>query len=380
VTILQLISSEGYYGAESMLLALARALPGVGCNSMVAVFRDSRSHNGELERRAAQSGLTVASVPCNGRWDRTVVRRLRQLVETNGVDVLHTHGYKADIYGYAAAWPRRVALVATCHNWPSRLKSMRAYAAIDRLALRNFDRVATASSPVAGILNRWGVEANRLRTIPNGVDMAPFQRACRNRAPGGGRRVGFIGRLVEDKGGAVLITAAQAVIQACPETKFVFAGEGPARPAWEELAARLGIASQVVFIGRQENMPEFYASLDVVVLPSFQECMPMCLLEALSAGKPVVATDVGSVAEVVRQGVTGLLCEPRDAGALSTAIMRFLRDAEFAERLSEQGRAHIAEHFSSEVIARRYLGLYQEALHGPTGEPAMPAVWQGSRS
>jgi glycosyltransferase involved in cell wall biosynthesis len=384
VTILQLISSEGYYGAESMLLALARTLPGLGCRSLVGVFRDARSDSGELEKRAAQSGLQVETVPCAGRWDWKTVSRIRELVEAHGVDVLHTHGYKADVYGLVAAWPDRVALVATCHNWPSRLPSMRAYAAIDRLALRHFDRVATASGPVAEILRRWKVPSHKLKTIPNGVDMEPLREpapSLRTELDAGSERlVGFVGRLVPEKGGAILLAAAQAVLAAFPNAKFVFAGEGSARAEWEALAMRLGIASKVVFIGRRDDMPAVYASLDVVVLPSFQEAMPMCLLEALAAARPVVATAVGAIPKVIVPGVTGLLCEPGDARALSISLLRLLRDPELGRRLGNHGRAHVARHFAAEAVGRSYIGLYQEALRDHCLLTEVPAVCQRSRS
>lgn len=384
VTILQLISSEGYYGAESMLLALARTLPGLGCRSLVGVFRDARSHAGELEKRAAQSGLQVEAVACSGRWDWKTVGRIRELVEAHGVDVLHSHGYKADVYGAVAAWPDRVALVATCHNWPSRLPSMRAYAAIDRLALRHFDRVATASGPVAEILRRWKVPARKLKTIPNGVDMEPFREAAPSLRgeldAGSDRLVGFVGRLVPGKGGAVLLAAAQAVLASFPGAKFVFVGEGPARGEWEALALKLGIASKVVFAGRRDDMPAIYASLDIAVLPSFQEAMPMCLLEALAAARPVVATAVGAVPKVIVPGVTGLLCEPGDARALSMALLRLLRDPELGRTMGNHGRAHVARHFAAEVVGRSYIGLYQEALNEHCPQTGVPAVWQRSRS
>jgi glycosyltransferase involved in cell wall biosynthesis len=383
VTILQLISSEGYYGAESMLLALARSLPGHGCRSIVGVFRDSRSHSTELETRAVQLGLQVAIVPCDGRWDWKTVRYIRDLVEVNGVDILHTHGYKADIYGFAAAWRRRVALVATCHNWPSRLLSMRAYAAVDRLVLRQFDRVATASGPVAGSLSRWRVKARKLKSIPNGVDMQPFQVSApsvrKEFASGSERLIGFVGRLVPDKGGATLLSAAQTVLADAPDAKFVFIGEGPARGDWEALAARLGISSKVVFAGQRTDMPAVYAALDMVVLPSFQEAMPMCLLEALAAAKPVVATCVGAVPQVIMPGVTGLLVEPGDAGALSAAIIRLLRDPELGRMLGGHGQTHVARCFASDVIAASYVSLYREALQDCCDAGLRPA-WQRSRS
>lgn len=366
-----------------MLLALARALPALGCGSIIGVFRDARSHNGELEKRAAQAGLQVETVPCGGRWDWKAAGRVRDLIKAHSVDILHTHGYKADVYGYSAAWPNRVALVATCHNWPSRLPSMRAYAAIDRIALRGFDRVATASGPVAEVLSRWKVPSHKLRTIPNGVDMQPYRETSSELGAWSSipeKLVGFAGRLVPDKGGALLLAAARTVLETYPNAKFVFAGEGPARAEWEALATKLGIGTRVVFAGRRDDMAAFYKSLDLLVLPSYKEAMPMCLLEAMAAAKAVIATAVGAIPQLIVPGVTGLLFEPGDAGALSAAILRLLRDPELGRALGQHGRAHVTRHFSAEVVAQTYLGLYQEALHEHCRHLDIPVALERSRS
>jgi glycosyltransferase involved in cell wall biosynthesis len=359
-----------------MLLALACALRGLGCNSTIAVFTEPGSKQNELQARAMGLDLTVETVPCRGRWDRKAVRRIRELVNKHDADVLHTHGYKADVYGYAAARRSPAALVATCHNWPSRLLSMRIYAAIDRLVLRHFDRVATASGPVVEILGRWRVPAHKLKTIPNGVDIEPSHEAtpAMRKEFGGAKVVGFAGRLVEEKGGVVLLSAAPAILAAFPGVKFVFAGEGPARGKWEAMATRLGIRSEVVFAGKRDDMAAFYASVDMLVLPSFEEAMPMCLLEALAAAKPAIATPVGAVPTVVMPGVTGLLFQTGDAKALAAAVIRLLRDPELGRTLGENGRAHVMRHFASETIGKSYIDLYQEALHGEAVRMEVQAV------
>ena len=242
---------------------------------------------------------------------------------------------------------------------------------------------STASGPVAEILSRWKVPAHKLKTIPNGVDLEPFRELApslrQDFDAGSGRLVGFVGRLVAGKGGNVLLSAAQQVLAAFPDVKFVFAGEGPARAEWEALAARLGIASKVVFAGRRDDMPAVYASLDIVALPSFQEAMPMCLLEALAAGRPVVATAVGAVPKVIVPGVTGLLCEPGDARGLAMSLLRLLRDPELARTMGMHGRAHVARHFAAEVVGRSYLGLYQEALQEHWPQAEVTPEWQRSR-
>src|SRR5262249_29638569 len=152
-----LISSEGHFGAENMLVTLAAALNKLGCRAIVAAFCDSRFHHTEVADRARTQGLTVEIVPCNGRCDWKAVTRIRKLMVQHYVVFLHRPGSRALFHAYPPVWPLRVPLVATCHNWPSRSWNMRAYAALDRYFLRDFDRVVALSDALADILRHSGV-------------------------------------------------------------------------------------------------------------------------------------------------------------------------------------------------------------------------------
>ena len=366
MTILLLISSEGHYGVENMLLTLALQLVQQGCHCVVGVFRNSRFPHLEIADQAKRKGLEVEIIPCNGRWDWKAVTEIRNLLKKHDVDVLHPHGYKADLYAFAAAAWSSVALLATSHNWPSRLWSMRVYAVLDRLVLRKFDKVIVVSDVVADILRRSGVASAKVARIPNGVDLDRFRSALPTLRLELGLAdspvVGFVGRLVSEKGGAMLIRAAEQVLTVWPKAMFVFVGEGPAYEEWKALATELGINKHVIFAGARDNMPEVYASFDMLVLPSQIEALPMCLLEAMAAGRPVIATRVGAIPRLVLDNRTGLLLEPEDVSALKTAILRLLNDRNLAGQLGENGRAHVAEHFSAQLMAKTYIGMYRNIL------------------
>lgn len=344
-------------------MTLAASLTNLSCRCIIGVFCDSRFHRIEVADRARNQGLMVEIVQCAGRCDRHAVTRIRELLDEYSVDVLHPHGYKADFYARAAAWPRRVALVATCHNWPSRSLSMRAYAALDRLCMRGFDRVVVLSDPIAAILRHSGIRAEKVETIFNGVDIERFRTAHptfrHEVASGDESLVGFVGRFVPNKGGEILLHAAQKVLRVRPETKFVLVGDGPCRKEWELLTDSLGIRNQVRFAGVRQDMPGVYASLELLVLPSLCEAMPMCVLEAMAAGKPVIATRVGAVPNLVVPDDTGLLVDPGDIDGLAVALVQILNDPERAHRLGENGRTRAIEHFSADTMAMRYLELYR---------------------
>jgi glycosyltransferase involved in cell wall biosynthesis len=366
VNVLQLISSEGFYGAESMLVALAEAQLRAGVNTTVAVFQHARDPHVEVAEQAAERGIETRLIPCRGRFDRSAVMRIRDLLEERRAHILHCHGYKADLYGFAASRAQRVALVSTCHNWPDQRALMRAYASSDRFALRWFDQVTTPSRRVAALLTRSGVPSRKVTVVANGIDLAPFHHAqptLRGEIPGAPKfLIGSVARLIPGKGGVVLLHAAKTVLRVCPEAAFVFVGDGPCREEWQGLANELGIGGRVFFTGTRADMPGVYASLDVLVLPSFEEGMPMCLLEGLASACPVIATKVGEVGQVIDPGVTGLLIEPGDSSVLARAILTLIQHRPEAADLGTRGREVVTRSFSSAAMARNYGVVYERAL------------------
>jgi glycosyltransferase involved in cell wall biosynthesis len=236
---------------------------------------------------------------------------------------------------------------------------MRLYATIDRRLLRRFHRVAAVSESVANKLLRSGFPSKKLSIIPNGIAFERFARAQGGvGARDSVRRVGFVGRFVDAKGGSALLRAARTVLLQHPQTEFVFAGDGPKRAEWEELAAESGIAPHVRFLGFQNDMPEVYASYDVFVLPSREEATPLCLLEAMAVGVPVIATPVGGVPAIIESSDVGLLVQPGNDAALAEAILRVLGDPALACRLAANGQRRVSQEFSSAKMAGRYIELY----------------------
>ena len=366
-TVLHLISSEGFYGAESMLLNLARSLNASGCRAIIGVFQNSQNPHTELAERAQKEGLPVDVVPCKGQLDRSAVRYLEELIDRQGVDVVHTHGCKANAYGSVAGRRLRVPLVATYHMawpWPDRSVRLYGYHFLDRLVLQRFQKIATVSEAVAKSLTHAGLSRRKITTIANGINERPFAAVARNAAASDDYRmvVGLVGRLTPVKGHRYLIEAAPAILAEFPEVMFQFIGDGPERDNLEQMVRAGGLEGRIVFAGRKTNMPAVYASLAIVVLPSVSEGMPMTIIEALAAGRPVVASRVGAIPTLIRHGETGLLVEPRDASALGDAIRQLLRDKAQRLQFGQQGQKQVHEQFSVENMAGRYRAIYDEVL------------------
>jgi glycosyltransferase involved in cell wall biosynthesis len=372
VKVLQLISSGGYYGAENMLLNLCASQEKARCENSLLLFYNVHVPNVEFYERARRRGLSVRMVHCKGRADWRAVRQIEEYIQEDAVDLVHTHGYKADLYGYLAAWRCHKPVVATCHNWVGGTAALGIYNHLDRMALKKFNALAAVSDAVAQRLLAFGVPSEKIKTIANGIDVAAFERA--HPLPllkaEGSTVVGVVARLDLQKGFEYLLRAARELCKTFPDLKIVIAGEGPDRNRIEEMIQQYGLQSSVVLAGQQSNMPAVYAAMDIFVLPSLNEGLPMTVLEAMAASKPVIATRVGAIPSVIKDGENGLLVASKDSEALQNAVASLLNDPERRRRLGDQAHAWVSQNYTSEAMALKYREMYEEVL----GKPAPSAI------
>jgi glycosyltransferase involved in cell wall biosynthesis len=363
--ILHLISSAGYYGAEAVIINLCSALEKLGCAPEVGAFLHSHAPNDEIVTRAHRQHLPARTFACRGRVDLRTVRAIRDHILAQQIDLVHTHDYKADLYGYLAArWTRR-PVFATCHLWFSTGIQDRMYGSLDRLVLRKFDGVIGVSPPIGSRLHKSWVPQSKVAVISNGIDFSPFRGIgdqLSGREFGSGLTVGIVGRLVRQKGHQFFFAAARGILQKFPEAKFVVIGEGPDRKQLEGLVQELGIAGSVYFAGFRDDMASVYAGLDLMVMPSLDEGLPMTLLEAMAAKRAVIASAVGAVPEVIDHGHSGLLVEPGNVDDLEQSMLLLLNDPSLRNRIAENARESVSR-FSSDRMARNYLDFYERMGH-----------------
>lgn len=372
--ILQLISSSGLYGAEAVVLGLSQELERLGSRSIVGVFCHPGKSTSELAEVAAARGLQFEAIPCNGKVDLNTILVIRQIVSRERIDAVHSHGYKSHLYAYLAV-RHSCPLLATCHGHYSRISArrlpslsdlkLRTYRLLEHNVLQHFDRVICVSEEISKELRGAGLSPTKVRIIGNGVDIDVFNNAApaadivRHKAERVG--VGIVSRLVERKGHRELLQTANLILRRYPQTMYFVVGDGPLRHDLERLATEYGITSSVVFTGKRTDMPNVYSSLDIVVLPSHAEGLPMVVMEAMAAGKPVVASNVGGIPELIHDGRTGLLVEPGNHVSLRDSMLRLLEHSCFRERLGENGQALVRQSFSLAAMGGSYFMEYQRA-------------------
>jgi glycosyltransferase involved in cell wall biosynthesis len=363
--VLHIISSGGMYGAEAVILNLSRTLNAGSHRSILGVFSNLSQPNLQLYEIATRQGIEAHLIPCHGQIDRTVLAAIRALALQTDATVIHAHGYKADIYVYLAMRGTRTPIVSTCHTWYDNDVMVRLYGALDRLVLRSFSGVVAVSSEVRQRLLDAGVREERIRLIRNGIDLRPFAASHSDPSPHLPTNlpltVGLVGRLSHEKGVDLFFRAAKGVLAELPLTQFVVVGDGPDRAKLEALIQELGIAKNASLLGRNEDMPSFYASLDLLVSSSRQEGLPMALLEGMASGLPLIATGVGAVPTVVQDSRTGILIPAEDIERLSAAILTLLRDPALRSSYGAAARNLIEQEYSAERMTAEYLQLYYDA-------------------
>jgi len=332
--------------------------------SIVATFSNSSNPNLQLHEAASKEGLESHLIPCQGQMDRVAIAAIRELVVRTGADVVHAHGYKADIYVYLALRGSGVALVSTCHTWYDTDWMVSLYGVADRLVLRGFARVVAVSDEVKQRLLKAGVRNDRIRMVRNGIDLRPFDGATPSLRGGGsgGLIVGLVGRLAWEKGVDIFLLAAARVLVEFPYANFLVIGEGPDREKLERSIDELGIRQSVTMAGRRDDMPSVYASFDVIVSSSRQEGLPMAILEGMASGRPLVASAVGDVPTVVQDGQTGLLVPAEDVERLAAAIMELLRDPPKRARFGAAAKQLVEDQYSAKRMTADYLRVYVEAI------------------
>ena len=364
IKVLQLISSGGYYGAENMLLNLCSSQEKAGCENSLLLFYNVHVPNVELYERARRSGISVRMVHCKGKADWRAVQQIEEYIQEDSVDVVHTHGYKADLYGFLAAWRSDKPVVATCHNWLGGTAALGIYNHLDRVALRKFDALAAVSDEVAQRLVDSGVPEEKIKTIANGIDVQAFENGepLSLMRAGGNKVIGMVARLDLQKGFEYLLRAVRELCNIFYGLKVVIVGEGPDRAAIENMVAELGLQSNVVLAGQQSKMPSVYAAMDIFVLPSLNEGLPMTILEAMAASRPVIATRVGAIPNVISDGENGLLVNPKDVDGLRDALASLLPNPDRCRQMGEKAHAWVRQNFTAEAMALKYRQMYEEVL------------------
>lgn len=370
-TILHLRSSGGFYGAEQVILNLARELDTLGCTNHILCLNNTQNPHLELVDQAKKANLSAFAVDCRRRFDPQTVTSIREIIRTKNIDVIHCHDYKTRLFGLCAARGLKVKKVATNHLWPRASLKGRVYETIDGMLFNGFDKVVAVSELIEKECRPFLLRKDKLICIPNGIDLRLFTFDDREEARRATRAqlgfketdllIGNIARLSIEKDQAMLLRAFKMLTGLSREQshKLLLVGDGPEEQRLTKLAQDLGIYKQCLFAGVRSDIPQVLNCLDVYVQSSRREGLPMIVLEAMASKIAIVSTKAGGVPKVIADGEQARLVEIGDAGQLAGVLNELLNNADERQKLGQQARHRVEEQFSAHAMAERYLPVYR---------------------
>lgn len=349
-------------GMESVVRLLARGQRDRGDRPLVVSVVESERHALAFREALAHDGVRQEALVLPGRAYRREWRAIRDLCRREQAEIVHTHGYRADLVAGSAARRAGVATVSTVHGFTGGDWKLRLFERLDRYAFRRFDAVTAVSRPLVELLAGSGVSRRRIHLHPNAFDVraAVLARAEARRhlaIPDDAWRVGWVGRLSAEKGPDVVVRAMEQL----GDASLSMLGDGAERDALLETSARLGVAGRIQWHGVVHDASRVLPAFDVLVLSSRTEGTPVVLLEAMAAGVPIVATRVGGIPDVVGEH-EALLVPPDDPHALAAAIAAVRRDPARAAQRAAAARARLLAERGLESWLTGYERIYDAAL------------------
>jgi len=259
--------------------------------------------------------------------------------------------------------------VATNHLWKRTTRALAFYAWLDTFVIRFFDHVVGVSGEITEEMGKKGIPGAKLSHVMNGVDLSRFQSGLADRQRIRGQWgleddvvVGTISSLSPEKGHKYLFQSLPYVVDSFPKMKVLVVGEGGERKELEDESHRLGLDNHVVFAGARDDIPAILDALDVFAMPSLKEGMPMALLEAMAAGKAIIASAVGEIPYAIVDGRNGLLVPPKEPDRIKGALLSLLSSSELISRLGREARATAENRFSSVRMTEEYCRIYDRVL------------------
>lgn len=303
------------------------------------------------------------------RFSPGIILDLHKLMKKKQIHVVRTHRYRSNLYGRLAALLAGVpAIIASVHD-NYRTDKRPARRVINRILSKITDKIVAVSEDIKKDIIRYDkVDPSKIEVIPNGIDVERFNPKNTTDI----RKefsleesdiiIGFVGRIVPAKGLEYLLDAFPYVKEEFKSIKLLIVGEGSLVEELKEKAKKNSIFDNIIFTGRRRDIPEILSGINIFVMPSIAEGLPNALLEAMAMGKPIVATEVGGIPEVIKNRFNGILVPPRDTRALATAMKELIGNAQVAAKMGQAARDLVQDNFTIKAIAQKWQSLYLSIL------------------
>lgn len=364
ISIMQVIYSLEIGGSEKLALTILS-------NLNRDIFQPSvcaMDLGGELIEDFQRNNI-ASHILCRKGFETGLFHRIYKLLKKNRIDIVHTHHFAQIFYTIFPAKLAGVKIVHTEHEYFTYLDDQLRRVLIKPLSML-CEKFTVVGPEVADyFIQEIGVPKNRVFTIPNGIDIQKFDiksnSVCQELGLHEDEIVfGIVARLEKEKDHQTLINAFKLAENQVPQIRLLVVGDGSLRKELEDYAKHMKISDKVLFLGTRKDIPEILSAIDVFVLSSIKEGLPISLIEAMAARKPIIATDVGSIKHLIRHEINGLLIPSQNEAAMEKAMIRLIGDPEFRKEMGERGHKIALESFGLSHMIQQYEDIYCSILRG----------------
>lgn len=353
------IWSLGLGGAERVIMQLATGVDKQKFEPIILCLNEKGAFAEEME----EQGVPVYAFNKRGPIDFKMLFKMYKFIRTENIKILHTHLWGANVWGRLAAWFAGIPVIITEHNvdvWKKGIHKI-----IDKILSPLASKIITVSDEVRKFYINWGLPSEKLVTVYNGVDVNLFSEAVdvselkkTYSIDPADIIIGWLGRMVPAKDLGTLLQAFKIAQSKNKHAKLLLVGDGPDKEEIIALGEKLNLSDSIIYAGFQKKVLEFYHLMDLVALSSTREGHPIVALEAMACAKPMVATSVGGVPELVKDAITGYIVSPKDPEAFAIALDKLLNNMDERKKQGLAAQQLIRDKYSVNVMIKQHEDLY----------------------
>lgn len=370
INVLHLRDTDKICGPGKTIIETACRIDKGAFNLSIGLFLRSTEKDNIYYKVAKQRGIDVIPIRMGHQFDISVIYKIIRIIKEKNIHILHSHEYKSDIIAFFVSKLIKIPIITTIHGWIENSFKSKVYIRAGKKVLPYFNKVVAVSPKIKSQLVSLGVPEGNIPLIYNAIVVENYvpgsypQKVLRTKynLPDDAILIGNVGRLSQEKGQTQFLLAARDICRRNDKTYFVMVGDGPDLEQLKKTASHFQIKNRVIFTGHVQDVRPFYQDLDIIALTSFTEGFPNVILEALCMKKPVVATDVGGVADIVIDGVTGYLAQAGDHSKIGEKLLNLIENPEIAGLLVENGRKRIKEEFQFSNRVQKIENVYSNIL------------------